>query len=68
MTWLKTVWAELVGLFVDDVGFAIGIVAWLAVVVFLNRLQIAPPAWRGALLFGGLAALFVESTLRRARK
>jgi hypothetical protein len=68
MNWLKTIWAELVGLFVDDVGFAVGIVAWLVVVFGLVRFAVAPPAAQGVLLFVGLAALFVESTLRRARK
>ncbi len=68
MTWLRTLWAEVVGLFVDDLGLAIGIVAWLGLTAGLARFAVLPPPWRGPLLFLGLAILLVESTLRRARK
>jgi hypothetical protein len=68
MSWLRTIWSELVGLFVDDLSFAIAIVVWLAAVWLAERMNVVPPAWRGPLLFAGLAAIFVENTLRRARK
>lgn len=68
MTWLKTIWAEFIGLFVDDVSFAVAIAAWLAVTALLFQTSLVPPPWRGPLLFVGLAAIFVENTLRRARK
>ncbi len=68
MTWLKTVWAEIIGLFVDDASLAIAIAVWLAVAWLLFRVGVVAPAWRGPLLFLGLAALFVENTLRRARR
>jgi hypothetical protein len=68
MSWLKTIWDEVFGLFVDDVSFAVAIVAWLAASAVLFHLDFAPPALRGPLLFVGLAVIFVENTLRRARK
>jgi hypothetical protein len=68
VSWLKTIWTEFVGLFVDDVSFAAAIVAWLIVAHLLFHLGLAPMGLRGLLLFVGLAAIFVENTLRRARK
>ena len=68
MSWLKTIWSEFVGLVVDDVSFAIAIAVWLAAFSVLGRLAVFPPPWRGPVLFVGLAAIFVENTLRRARK
>jgi len=68
MTWLKTIWAEFIGLFVDDVSFAIAIAAWLAIVALMFQTSLVPASWRGPLLFAGLAAIFVENTLRRSRK
>ena len=68
MNWLRTIWVEFIGLFVDDVGFALAIAAWLLATALLFQTAIVPPPWRGPLLFAGLAAIFVENTLRRARK
>jgi hypothetical protein len=68
MSWLRTIWTELVGLFVDDVSFAVAIVIWLAAAHFLFQIGLVPGVWRGPVLFAGLAAIFVENTLRRARK
>ncbi len=68
MNWLKTIWDEFIGLFVDDVSFAVAIVIWLAVAHVLFHMDLVPGVWRGPLLFAGLAAIFVENTLRRARK
>ena len=68
MKWLGTVWSELVGLFVDDVSFAVAIAVWLGAFALMDRLVAVAPAWRGPLLFAGLAAIFIENTLRRARK
>lgn len=68
MSALKTILAELVGLVVDDGAFALAIVAWLGLAwLVLPRLQALGP-WAGALLFAGLAAVLVESALRRARR
>jgi hypothetical protein len=68
MNWLRTIGGEIIGLFVDDVGFAIAIFAWLLLAgVGLPRLGLpeqAPPL----LLFAGLLAILIESAVRRARK
>lgn len=68
MSWLKTIWDEFIGLFVDDVSFAIAIAVWLTLAALLFQTSLVPTSWRGPLLFAGLAAIFVENTLRRARK
>jgi hypothetical protein len=68
MTWLRVIWREAYGLFVDDVSLALAILAWLAVSYGLGRAGLVPDVWRGPLLFVGLAAIFAENTLRRARK
>jgi len=68
MRWLRTIWDELFGLFVDDVSFAVAIVIWLVAAHILFHMDLAPAAWRGPVLFAGLALIFIESTLRRARK
>jgi hypothetical protein len=68
MRWLKSVAREILGLFVDDAGFAIAILIWLAfAVAVLPRL--APAArWPAPALFAGLALILIESTLRYSRK
>lgn len=68
MSWMRTIWDEFIGLFVDDVSFAVAIVVWLGVAFALFHLGLVPMPWRGPLLFVGLAVIFVENTLRRARK
>lgn len=64
---LRAIWSELVGLFIDDVGFAAAILAWLLLAgVGLPKLGLGDP-WPALLLFAGLAAILVESAVRRAR-
>ena len=68
MTWLKTVWSEFLGLFVDDGSLAVGVLLWLAAAwLLLPRLPL-PPTLPPAILFFGLALTLVESALRRARQ
>ena len=68
MTWLKTIWSEFIGLFVDDGSFAIAILAWLGVCwLLLPRLGL-PPVLLPAILFAGLVAILVKSAARRARQ
>ncbi|HEV2606946.1 MAG TPA: hypothetical protein VGT79_03080 [Xanthomonadaceae bacterium] len=68
MQWLKTIFEELIGLFVDDGSFAIAILVWLALLwLLLPRLPM-PAVWNGPILFVGLGLILVESVLRRARK
>ena len=63
---IKTVLAEFIGLFVDDVPFAVTIAVWLLVAsLVLPRLGVPAPALVLAL---GLAGILVESAVRRARR
>jgi CHASE2 domain-containing sensor protein len=67
MSWLNTVWSELIGLFVDDGRFAIVIVLWLgACWLALPHLELPPPL-PPAILFAGLVVILVESAMRLAR-
>jgi hypothetical protein len=68
MKWLETVWEEIIGLFVDDVSFAVAIVVWLGASYLLFHAALVPAPYRGPVLFAGLAIIFIENTLRRARK
>ena len=64
---LGAAWSEFIGLFVDDGSFALAIVAWLLLAwLVLPRLPV-PPAWPPIILFTGLAAILVESAVRRSR-
>jgi hypothetical protein len=65
--WVKTVGAELLGLFVDDGRFAIGIIVWLIVAGLALRRIDLPAGLPPVILFGGLAAILVESAVRKAR-
>ncbi len=68
MKWLVTAAREIVGLFVDDAGFALGILAWVALAAFvLRELPVGEP-WRAAIFLAGCLALLVENVLRAARK
>ena len=55
---------ELFGLFVDDAGFALTILVWLTRCALLLPQVPLPLAWRGALLFTGLAVILVWHCLR----
>ncbi len=65
---LKTVWSEIVGLFVDDQLFAAAILAWLAFVWLVVTHAGIAPIWRAVALFAGLAVILVESATRAARR
>ena len=66
MNALKTILRELVGLFVDDVGFAAAIVGWITLAWLLSAFVLPPSPWVAILLFAGLGAILLESVLRRA--
>jgi hypothetical protein len=68
MKWTKVILQEIYGLFVDDIGFAIAIVLWLAAWFGLRRLVVACPPWAFAVgFFGGLAGILLGSVLHFAR-
>jgi hypothetical protein len=68
MGWIRTVVREIAGLFVDDVSLVAAILVWLAAVLVAARLHLVAADVLGPVLFAGLAAIFIENTLRRARK
>ncbi len=64
---IKTILAELLGLFVDDAAFALTILAWLVIATIgMPRLGLQTPA-PALILLAGLLAILLESALRRAR-
>jgi hypothetical protein len=68
MNWMRTIFREVFGLFVDDGSFAVLILAWLGLTVFLLPHLAWAPRWRGFILFAGLAAILMASAIRYARK
>ncbi len=66
MSWMRTIFREVFGLFVDDAGFALAILAWVVVCLVISRLGLAS-AWAGIILFTGLAVILAESAVRRSR-
>jgi hypothetical protein len=68
VAWLKTIFQELLGLFVEDGSFAITILAWLALLwLVLAHLPILG-AWHAIILFAGLIAILIEGVLRRSAR
>lgn len=67
MGWLRAIIDEIIGLFVDDLGFAVAILVWLGVLVFVVPRLGLPGFVPVVLLFGGLLVILVESAVRKAR-
>jgi len=68
MNWLKTIWQEFIGLFVDDMAFAIAILVWVLLTTLgLPHLNLPTPI-PAILLTAGLIAILIESATRRARR
>ena len=67
MNWLRNVFVELWGLFVEDGSFAAAILLWIAIAVFLLP-TVLPGNWTGPVTFFGLAAILVENVIRSARR
>ncbi|WP_454872133.1 hypothetical protein [Paraburkholderia xenovorans] len=68
MKWIKPVWNELIGLFVDDGSLALAVIVWVVVAaLLLPRIGIAD-SLRGAILFVGFGGILAESVVRRARR
>jgi hypothetical protein len=68
MDWFKTIWSELLGLFVDDGSFAIAILVWLGMNWLLSTYLLRQSEWGGVVLFAGLGLILLESTTRRSRR
>ncbi len=66
MAWLRTMFGELIGLFVDDGWFAVAILAWIAVAWIGTRLLGPPGPWTAAIFCLGFVAILVDSVRRRA--
>lgn len=67
MSRLRGVALELWGLFVEDGSFAVAILLWVAVTVFLLPIFL-PDRWRGPAAFAGVAAILIENVLRTAKR
>ena len=65
MTLIRTIAREIFGLFVDDGLFAVSLLVWIGAVWLLLPPLGVPSAWSPFLLFGGLAAILLESAVRR---
>jgi len=66
MSWIKTIWAEFVGLFVDDGNLVVAVLVWLgACRLLLPQLELPSP-WAPTVLFVGLVLILSESAMRRA--
>jgi hypothetical protein len=64
MSVLRSLVAELFGLFVDDRSLALILVVWVALVFALSRWGVSP-IWLGPVLFGGIILILVENVCRR---
>ncbi len=68
MSLLRTIWDELLSVFVDDARFAGAIVVWLAACwLVLPRLPLPAPLLP-LILFAGLLAILIEGARHRARR
>lgn len=67
MKLLRTIVAELIGLFVDDGLFAATILIWVILIGVLAPTIGVPALWQGVFLFAGLVAILAESVARRSR-
>jgi hypothetical protein len=68
MKWIKNIFRELFGLFVDDGTFAIAILLWLAIVRWVLPHLPIPAMATGVILFAGLALILGESAVRYTRQ
>lgn len=66
MSRVRAVLRELIGLVVDDVGFAASVVAWIALVGALSSYVAAKSALFPILLSAGLGAILLHAVVRRS--
>lgn len=65
---LGAVWAELLGLFVDDGSLAAAILVLVGLVGLLREAGAIGAPLAGGLLFGGLVVILLENVRRSARR
>lgn len=68
MNALRSLVAELVGLFVEDRFFALAVAAWIALMIATAPLWNGSSFARGITLFFGLAVILMGSVISTARK
>jgi hypothetical protein len=68
MRWFKSIFREILGLFVDDGNFALGILVWVGLVVVVLPRAASGARWAGPAFFVGLALILIESVLRFSRR
>jgi hypothetical protein len=64
---VRSAFAELAGLFVEDRRFALAIAIWIAAIGTLAKFHALPPVAGGIALFTGLAVVLVASVDVAAR-
>jgi hypothetical protein len=67
MNSLKSVFSELLGLFVDDGSFVLAVIAWVLGSAICLRTQVITPPVEAVLLFVGIIVLLAENVERTAR-
>lgn len=68
MNTVRTICREIFGLFVDDGIFAVLVVTWLGLIALLLPHLASVSRWGGGILFGGLAAILMWSSIQYARR
>lgn len=68
MNWIKKIFGELFGLFVDDGAFALAILVWLGIIGCASFYFGFSSIRTAGVLFVGLALILIESTIRYARR
>ena len=63
---IRTIFAELIGLFIDDWAFAVLVLVWVG--LFAQPFSRTLGDWAGPALFVGLAALALVFVARQARR
>jgi hypothetical protein len=67
MNILKSIFSELLALFVDDGSFVLAVIAWVLGGVICLRTQLVLPPFEAVLLFVGIVVLLAENVVRTAR-
>jgi hypothetical protein len=68
MKWLRTIFWEILGLFVDDGSFAVAILGWLGIAWFISRHLGPRSVWSAVTLSAGLVLILIESAVRFAKR